>query len=117
MSSPDEIKYLLDLGYKADSAPKLEALVNAQVNGETPYCFEANRTLLKLYQFFPQLQEDGTTARILLLSLLKFPSTDLLALLCIVPERVQTREPSVTIIRCVYYLSCCDYVAVTTVNV
>jgi translation initiation factor 3 subunit K len=104
MSSPDEIKSLLDLGYRADSAPRLEDLVNAQVNGETLYCFEANRTLLKLYQFFPHLQEDGTTERILLLSLLEFPSTDLLALLCIIPERVQTSEPSATIIRYVNHV-------------
>jgi hypothetical protein len=106
MSSPslDEIKSLLDSGYNAASALKLEAYVNAQVKGEAPYCFEANRTVLKLYQFFPDLQEDDTTARILLLSLLEFPSTDLLALLYIVSERVQTSEPSATIIRYVLYI-------------
>jgi translation initiation factor 3 subunit K len=106
MSSPslDEIKSLLDTGYSAASAPKFEAHVNAQVKGEAPYFFEANRTLLKLYQFFPHLQEDATTARILLLSLLEFPSTDTLALLYIVSERVQTSEPSATIIRYVQYI-------------
>lgn len=106
MSSPslDEIKSLLDSGYSAASAPKLEAHVDAQVKGEVPYCFEANRILLKIYHFFPHLQKDATTARILLLSLLEFPSTDLLALLCIVSEQVQTSEPFATIIRYVLYI-------------
>lgn len=101
MASLDEIKTLLEQQsqsvYNPESVPKLEACVAAQVSGQAPYYFDANRILVKLYSFYPETINDSVTAQILLLSLLEFPSTDLLALLCLVPN--QTGEPTATIIR------------------
>ena len=104
MSSLDEIKALLEDQsqslYNPDNVAKLEAYVTAQVSGKAPYYFDANRVLLKLYSFYPESANDSITAQVLLLSLLEFPSTDLLALLCLVAN--QTGEPTATIVRYVY---------------
>jgi hypothetical protein len=101
MASLDEIKTLIEQQsqsvYNPESVPKLEAYVTAQVAGQAPYYFDANRILVKLHSFYPETINDSVTAQILILSLTEFPSTDLLALLCLVPN--QTGEPTATIIR------------------
>jgi len=101
MSSLDEIKAVLEQHsqsvYNPENVSKLEQYVTAQVAGKAPYYFDANRVLVKLYSFYPEQSNDSFTAQVLLLSLLEFPSTDLLALLCLVPN--QTGEPTATVIR------------------
>lgn len=98
----DAVKSLLQTpssAYSADTIPKLEAHVDAQITGSAPYHFDANRMLVKLYQFFPDSFNEKQLARILVLSLSEFPSTDLMALLCLVPEETQETEPIATIIK------------------
>jgi hypothetical protein len=97
----DAIQSLLQSAsaYSVDTIPKLEAHVDAQVAGSAPYHSDANRTLVKLYQFFPASTNEKQLARILTLSLSEFPSTDLLALLCMIPEETQESEPIAGIIR------------------
>lgn len=90
--------------YDPTAIPLLEAYVNAQVVEDAPYSFDANRTLAKLYLFFPQLAVDNKTevsmAFILFLALLQYPfSSDFLALSCLISERVQAKEPCTTLIR------------------
>jgi hypothetical protein len=100
MTTADEIQSLLESGaYSADSIPQLEQYVDAQVSGSAPYHFGANRTLAKLYQFFPDKSNAAMVGRILMLAVLQFPKTDILALLCLVPEKTQEIEPVATVIR------------------
>ncbi|KAL3789658.1 hypothetical protein ACHAW5_002375 [Stephanodiscus triporus] len=49
------------------------------------------------------------TALVLLLALLRYPDTDLAALCCLAPERVQSTEPCATLVRCWELLDSCDY--------
>eukprot|EP01083_Nonionella_stella_P052105 138386_1 len=113
--SHSEIQTLLsESAYDPAVCPKLEAYVRAQVSAvastlvasESPdvqYCFDANRTLIKLYQFFPHLEGElgmTITALAAFLALLRFPATDFMALSCLIPERVQSIEPCATLVRC-----------------
>jgi hypothetical protein len=111
MSSSTEAiqKLLTDSPYSASNQAPLEAHVDAQAKGDAPYFMDANRSLLKLYQFFPQSANESKYALVLLLSLLQFPSTDVLALSYLVPERIQTTEPCATILKCADLLDSCQF--------
>ncbi|KAL3809278.1 hypothetical protein ACHAXA_001655 [Cyclostephanos tholiformis] len=114
---------LSESSYDPSVCSKLESYVRAQVSAvastlvasESPdvrYSFDANRTLIKLYQFFPHLEgETGVeiTALASFLSLLRFPDTDFVALCCLIPERVQSTEPCATLVRCAELLESCDF--------
>ena len=102
-------KLLTDSPYSASNQAPLEAYVDAEAKGDAPYFMDANRSLLKLYQFFPQSANESKYALVLLLSLLQFPSTDLLALSYLVPERIQTTEPCATILKCANLLDACQF--------
>lgn len=100
MSTVVEIQSLLETGaYSAATVGQLEQYVQAQMTGSAPYHYGANRTLAKLYQFFPDLANPSMLARILTLAVLQFPKTDVLALMCLIPETTQESEPIATIIR------------------
>ena len=95
-----EIQSLLETGaYSADTVRKLEKYVEGQMAGTSPYHYDANRTLAKLYQFIPDLANPAMLARILTLSVLQFPKTDYLALSCLIPETTQESEPIATVVR------------------
>ena len=95
--------------YNPGIVPQLESYVDAQLNqiiegnpnlsNDYCYSFDANRTLLKLYQFFPHLANDHIISKIFFLALLEFPSTDFTALACLVSEKIQSREPCATLMR------------------
>jgi hypothetical protein len=93
-------------------ALQLEAYVKCEATGAAPYHLDANRTLLKLYQFFPQ-QTNNTndmTALVLLLSLLEYPNTDLLVVSSLVPERTQQQNSlCATILQCADLLDACQF--------
>lgn len=95
--------------YNPGIVPQLEAYVDAQLSAAAPYSFEANRTLLKLYQFFPHLADEGYIASTLFLSLIEFPSTDCTSICCLIPEKVQSREPCASLIRCADLLETCQF--------
>lgn len=95
--------------YASSNQPTLEAYVDAQAAGQAPYYMDANRSLLKLYQFFPQKSSDDKVALILLLALLEFPSTDLLACRYLVPDRIQKAEPCSAILSCASLLEACKF--------
>lgn len=122
--SHSEVQTLLsESAYDPAVCPKLESYVRAQVSAvastivasESPdvrYCFDANRTLVKLYQFFPHLEgEAGMTITSLaaFLALLRFPDADFAALACLIPERVQSAEPCATLARCAELLEGCHF--------
>lgn len=103
--------------YSPSNKPKLEAYVRAQATGSAAYSFDANRILMKLYQFFPPTasaddkeKERMNTAVALLLALLQYPTTtDLLALSCLVPERLKVQEPCASILQCAEMLDTCQF--------
>lgn len=131
--------------YDPASIPLLEAYVRAQVlavtstlvSSHAPYSIDANRTLIKLYQFFPHhLAAAATTTAdtdvndadvaappavvvvgveittlIALLSLLQYPqSTDFgCTINCLLPERIQGIEPTATIVKCYELLDLAEY--------
>jgi hypothetical protein len=98
--SAEAIKKIVDEGtYSPENIPQFASFVEAQAQGSAPYTFDANRRLAKLYQFFPDKQNERITALMLLLSLVEYPSTDLLALSCLVPDRVQSTGTCATIMR------------------
>lgn len=102
MATVESIKTLLDTSAcNAEIVPQLVAHVHAQASGSVPYHADANRSLIKLYTFFPHLEDEHTIALVLLLALVEFPSTDILSLSCLIPERVQSRDPCASILRCV----------------
>ena len=100
MTTVAEIQSLLETGaYSAATIGQLEKYVDAQMTGSAPYHYGANRTLAKVYQFFPDQANNAVLARILTLALLHFPKTDVLALTCLIPEVTQETEPIASVIR------------------
>eukprot|EP00980_Cylindrotheca_fusiformis_P009339 scaffold2047_cov129-Cylindrotheca_fusiformis.AAC.18 len=95
--------------YSASNQSTLEAYVDGQATGECPYFMDANRSLLRIYQFSPQSTNTSKVALVLLLALLEFPSTDLLALSYLVPERLQKSEPCASILKCGRLLESCQF--------
>ena len=98
--------------YKTSNQSTLEAYIDAQATGEGEYYFEANKALLKIYQFLPKAVDTNKVALVLLLAMLEFPtaSTDWLALSYLIPERLQKQEPVTTALRCNNLLDACDFV-------
>lgn len=98
--------------YKTSNQSTLEAYVDAQATGEGEYYFEANKALLKIYQFLPKSVDPNKVALVLLLAMLEFPSssTDWLALSYLIPERLQKQEPITTALRCNNLLDACKFV-------
>jgi translation initiation factor 3 subunit K len=98
--------------YKTSNQATLEAYIESQATGEGEYYFEANKALLKIYQFLPKSVDSNKVALVLLLALLKYPSTstDCLALSYLIPERLQKAEPISTVLRCNNLLDACDFV-------
>jgi len=98
--------------YKTSNKSTLEAYVDAQATGEGEYYFEANKALLKIYQFLPNSVNHSKVALVLLLAMLEYPSnnSDWLALSYLIPERLQKAEPICTVLRCNYLLDTCEFV-------
>lgn len=127
--------------YDPASIPQLEAYVRAQVVSVTsalvsspaPYSVDANRALIKLYQFFPHHllatatdgEDDGIstaaaaaastgdeiTTLIAFLSIIRYPRiTDFGSTInCLLPERAQIIEPTATLAKCHELLDSSDY--------
>jgi len=97
--------------YKTSNQHALEAYVDAQATGEGEYYFEANKALLKIYQFLPKAADPNKVALVLLLAMLEYPSanTDWLALSYLVPERLQKTEPISSVLRCCKTLDACKF--------
>jgi translation initiation factor 3 subunit K len=74
------------------SVPQLEAYLSEQVSTST-YDFEANKALLKLYQFFPDLLKEEVVTQLVVKSLMNLPSMDLRSLLSIAPESALRSTP------------------------
>mmetsp|Transcript_95600 Transcript_95600/g.276139 ORF Transcript_95600/g.276139 Transcript_95600/m.276139 type:complete len:222 (-) Transcript_95600:37-702(-) len=95
--------------YSASNQATLEAYVDAQASGSAPYLMDANRVLLKLYQFYPQNANEVKVAEVMLLAMLEYPSTDLLALRYLVPDRIQSGALCAPILKCASLLEACKF--------
>jgi translation initiation factor 3 subunit K len=74
------------------AVPQLEQYLHDQVSSQT-YDFEANKALLKLYQFFPDLVQPELVALAAGKAFMALPASDLTALLYIAPEACVQSEP------------------------
>lgn len=96
----------------------LEAFVDVQAaavggnNLEAVYYFDANKKLLKIYQFLPHTANPDKIATVVLLSMMRYPATtsDRLALSYVIPDRMQKVEPTASVLRCSTLLDECRFV-------
>uniref|UniRef100_A0A7S2RCS1 CSN8/PSMD8/EIF3K domain-containing protein n=1 Tax=Eucampia antarctica TaxID=49252 RepID=A0A7S2RCS1_9STRA len=108
----EEITELLThSAYNPAIVPQLEAYLVAQANStEThPYCYTANRTLMKLYQFFPHLADEEKMSLALLLALTNKSGMEFASLTCLISEKMQAREPMSCICRCADLVEACQF--------
>ena len=87
--------------YNPAIVPQLEAYLVAQATTPetSPYCYTANRTLIKLYQFFPHLADDEKMTLTLILALANRSGMEFASLTCLISEKTQAREPMAGICR------------------
>lgn len=74
--------------YNPENIETLEQYVQFQVESNE-YDFEANLTLMKLYQFQPSRSNAGVATQILVKALTNLPKTDFILLKCVLPQNLQ----------------------------
>eukprot|EP01041_Mallomonas_annulata_P000559 gene559-1075_t len=89
--------------YDVTTATSLEQYVLLQMT-DGKYDFEANRILLKLYQCYPEISKAETIANILVLSLMRLPSTDFLLLSYLIPLKFSSNIKIKFIQKCADFL-------------
>ncbi|KAL3925286.1 MAG: hypothetical protein SGILL_000511 [Bacillariaceae sp.] len=95
--------------YKISNQATLEAYLGAQATGQGAYYFDANKALLKIYQSL-RSGDVNKIATVLLLALVEqCPSTDVLALSYMVPERHAKVEPCASVLECSQLLDDCQF--------
>lgn len=119
--SPSEISNLLETRtYDPNIVPQLESYLHSQIQSgnkqPNPYNFQANRTLVKLYQFFPNMAKVENLILVELLALVygndaQEASVDFGALGCLISEAVKKEEPFPALIRCAELLDSCQFAA------
>jgi hypothetical protein len=92
--------------YDRASIAQLEAFVASAVATEQ-YDFEIVKSLLKLYGVYPEETKVEVVANVLGLALMRLPNTDFLSLACLVPHKLQKKEPLKTIFVCADLLERC----------
>ena len=95
-----QIANLLEIApYDVPTGAKLEAHVTSQLSQKT-YDFAANKALLKNYQINSVNLKIEFVSNVLILSLMRLPSTDFLALTYLIPTSVVQHESIVRIKKC-----------------
>ena len=84
--------------YEQATRQTLEEYVKTQCT-EATYDFEANKALIKNYQCFPEHFDADVCAKVLALSLMRLPLTDLLALTSLVPSQKVAGNPKIKFIE------------------
>mmetsp|Transcript_7709 Transcript_7709/g.14533 ORF Transcript_7709/g.14533 Transcript_7709/m.14533 type:complete len:247 (+) Transcript_7709:468-1208(+) len=108
MTSKAEIDNLLSTNrYSATIIPQLEVFVVSQATGNSEYDFEANRTLVKLYQFFPQNAKMEYQLMVYLLAMMYGHDSDVGAIHCLIPEQVKCQDPFPLAITAVEHSDAC----------
>ena len=85
--------------YDASTATALEGYVANQLSGKS-YDFAANKALLKNYQVNSTSVKADVVVKVLILSLMRLPSTDFLALSYMIPTQLVSNSNIVVIQKC-----------------
>ncbi len=86
-SNHKEIKQLIETNpFDLNTIQKLEQYVNDQYQNNT-YDYQSNKELLKCYQFYAQNANTEIICKILILSLMRLPSSDYLSLLYLINKQ------------------------------
>lgn len=110
MSKAEEIKSIIqNQGYDVGIISQLETYLIAQAEGKEAYDFDANRTLVKLYQFSPASGNSEMRAVALVLSIVFGESIEYGALNCLIPENAKGEEVFATISQCADLLDTCQF--------
>jgi len=118
MSSSSEIADLLETQtYNPAIVPQLESNLHLQISSPTqnPYSFQANRTLVKLYQFFPSMVNTENLMLAEMLALVygydcQEGNVDCGALGCLISEKVKKEDPFPELLRCADLFDSCQFV-------
>ena len=102
--TPAELTRLLE---STDYTEVMAAPLVAYILSNQEYSFEACRRLLKVYQFHPDVVDKVVSAKVLLLGMLQYPTTDYSSLLNMLPD--QTVEPVASIVKCAEHLDACQF--------
>lgn len=111
MSNADIKTLILNRGFDSQIIPTLEAHLVSQGDGKEPYDFDANRTLVKLYQFNPKHSKTEIYALALILSMVYGGFIEFGALNCLIPESAKGEELFTTISQCADLLDTCQFKA------
>lgn len=85
--------------YDGNTAASLEVYLTAQLSNKQ-YDFSANKALLKNYQNSPSTAKPDFISKLLILSLMKLPSSDFLALSYMIPTQLANNPNIVTVQKC-----------------
>eukprot|EP01038_Epipyxis_sp_PR26KG_P004212 gene4212-5986_t len=96
MDSNEILKLIEKSPYEKSIIPVLESYVGYQLHNQT-YDFAANKALLKNYQAHYDLINERMVSNILILSMMRLPSSDLLSLMYLIPTKAITDTKIATI--------------------
>jgi len=94
--------------YNIEILPELESYVAYQIEYQS-YHLEANMTVLKLYQFFPDKLNFDILTKILIKALMSFPSNNFLLSLYLVPPHLVREEAICTLVELAQLLEVCQF--------
>ncbi len=92
-----------NFAYDVSTGAKLEAHVVSQLSQKT-YDFLANKALLKNYQVNNDILKVDFVCNVLILSLMRLPSTDFLAITYLIPTKLITNSNVMLIQKCADFL-------------
>ena len=85
--------------YDESTEKALTEYVLEEFNGTKPYLFEANKALMKIYQINANNTKADIVARIMALSLMNLPSSDLLAITYLIPRGIASDTVIETLLK------------------
>jgi len=77
----------------------LTEYVLEEFNGTKPYSFDANKALMKIYQINANNARADIVSKIMALSLMNLPSSDLLAITYLIPRKIASDETIESILK------------------
>lgn len=91
---------LKDSPFESSTLLALESYLRLQLSGKTSYHYEANQYLMKNYQIHTKMINVDLIEQILILSLMKLPNTDFLAISYLVPITASLQPNIQHIMKC-----------------
>lgn len=104
------LSFIATSGHSPKASTKLEEYIVESCKGAAPYCFEAIRSLVKLYLLYPTKASSNHLAYGCLLVLFNDKTNDqLLALKYMIGSQSAQEEPIKTILQCYDYFTACQF--------